>query len=158
MNKVSLKKIKLGFLLVVVLTACNSREVFFEYSTVNTSGWSKDSVYSFDVTIDDVSVPYNIYVNTRHSSQYPYQNLWLFIYKSEKSAIATKDTINFYLADQFGKWLGDGVGDLYSMPVLYQQNVKFPKKGNYRYQIGHGMRDSVLIGVSDIGIKIEKAE
>lgn len=158
MDKINLKKISLAFLIVVSLFSCSTNEVYFTYHSVNPSGWSKDSVYSFDVVIDDATVPYNIYVNTRNNSEYPYQNLWLFIYKSGNGAVAVKDTINFYLADDYGKWLGDGIGDLYNMPVLYQQDYKFPHKGTYRYQIGHGMRDMVLHGISDIGIKVEKAE
>ena len=66
------------------------------------------------------------------------------------------DTINFYLADQRGKWLGSGVGSVFEMPVLYQQSIRFPKAGNYRYELSHGMRDSVLIGINDIGLRVEK--
>jgi gliding motility-associated lipoprotein GldH len=69
--------------------------------------------------------------------------------------VVLRDSIEFYLADQRGKWLGSGVGAIVEMPVLYKQNVRFEQKGTYRYEIGHGMREDVLIGINDIGIRIE---
>ena len=97
-----------------------------------------------------------MYVNVRNRGGYPYQNLWLFLRKISPDKILTKDSIECYLADQRGKWLGSGIGSIMEMPVLYQQNVKFLKSGTYDYKIGHGMRDSILLGINDIGIRVEK--
>ncbi len=154
-----LKKNRIGFVaLLLALAACSQNEVFFNYQSVNVDGWSKDSVCVFDVKIDDASKVYNVYVNTRNVGEYPYQNIWLFVNKTSSDSVQISDTINFYLADEFGKWLGDGVGSVYNMPVLYQQNIRFPKAGTYRYEIQHGMRDSLLSGINDIGLKVEIAE
>jgi gliding motility-associated lipoprotein GldH len=132
--------------------------VFFKYQSVNVAGWSKDSTYTFDVKIDDSNVNYNIYVNTRNRGEYPYQNLWLFMSEKSPDNKIIGDSINFYLADDFGRWLGSGAGPIYNMPVLYRQNFRYAKPGTYRYQIRHGMRDSMLMGINDVGIKIEKVE
>lgn len=83
--------------------------------------------------------------------------LRLFIKTTSPDSVVTNDTIEFYLADEFGKWLGNGVGSVFNMPVLYQQNFKFPKKGVYHFDIQHGMRDSLLSGINNVGIKVEKA-
>ena len=150
---------KLFFLFIIIsLVSCVNNEVFFKYQPVNVNGWSKDSVFTFDVTIDAPNANYNFYVNTRNRGEYPYQNLWLFISEMGQDSTITKDSINFYLADDFGKWLGSGVGPIYNMPVLYRKSFRYSKPGRYRYQIQHGMRDSMLLGINDIGIKIEKAE
>lgn len=142
----------------LIFASCSKNEVYFKYQTVNETGWSKDSVYAFDINIEDPKSAYDFYINTRNRGEYPYQNLWLFINQIEKDSIVARDSINFYLADDFGKWLGSGVGPIYNMPVLYRQNFRFPKAGTYHYQIQHGMRDSMLIGINDVGIKIEKVE
>ena len=60
------------------------------------------------------------------------------------------------MADKRGKWLGKGVGSIFEMPVLYQQNVKFKNVGNYQYKIVHGMRDTILLGINDVGMRVEK--
>jgi gliding motility-associated lipoprotein GldH len=136
--------------------ACTSNDVYFQYKSVASKGWSKDSLYGFDIPITDTAAVYNVYVNVRNRGEYPYQNLWLFLSKSTPDKIQSKDSIECYLADQRGKWLGSGLGSIMEMPVLYQQNVRFKTKGTYHYKIVHGMRDSVLAGINDIGMRVEK--
>jgi gliding motility-associated lipoprotein GldH len=99
---------------------------------------------------------YDVYVNIRNRGDYPYQNLWLFLNKTTPDSLQSKDSIECYLADKRGKWLGTGIGSIKEMPVLYKQNVRFNKPGIYRYKIVQGMRDSILKGINDIGMRVEK--
>jgi len=140
----------------LVLAGCTSNDVFFQYTAVNPKGWSKDSLYCFDIPITDTLSYYNLYVNIRNRGEYPYQNLWLFLNKISPDKTQKKDSIECYLADQRGKWLGSGIGSVLEMPVLYQQNVRFKQAGIYHYKIVHGMRDTVLMGINDIGMRVEK--
>ncbi|MCE5331793.1 MAG: gliding motility lipoprotein GldH [Bacteroidales bacterium] len=158
MDKMPIPKIVVCFVMLIPLffVSCTSNDVYFQYRTVAPGGWSKDSLYAYDVSITDAAANYNVYVNIRNRGEYPNQNLWLFIRKITPDSVMSNDTINFYLADQRGKWLGSGVGPVFEMPVLYQQNIRFPKVGTYRYEIFHGMRDSVLPGINDVGLRVEK--
>ena len=138
--------------------SCQSNDVFFKYDAVNPKGWSKDSLYAFEVAILDTSALYNLYINVRNRGEYPYQNLWLFLQKTTPDSIQSADSIECYLADNRGKWLGSGIGSVYEMPILYQQNVRFKTIGIYTYKLVQGMRDSVLLGINDIGFKVEKVQ
>lgn len=140
----------------LTFAACKNNDVFFQYKAVNAKGWNKDSLYTFDIQISDTTSTYNVYVNVRNRGEYPYQNLWLFLDKTSPDKVEMKDSIECYLADQRGKWLGSGIGSVMEMPILYQENVRFTKSGIYRYKIVHGMRDTTLTGINDIGMRIEK--
>ncbi|ADQ80539.1 gliding motility-associated lipoprotein GldH [Paludibacter propionicigenes WB4] len=140
----------------LTFAACKNNDVFFQYKAVNAKGWNKDSLYTFDIQITDTTSTYNVYVNVRNRGEYPYQNLWLFLDKTSPDKVEMKDSIECYLADQRGKWLGSGIGSVMEMPILYQENVRFTKSGIYRYKIVHGMRDTTLTGINDIGMRIEK--
>jgi len=146
----------LAILISLTFLSCNSNDVFLSYKTIPLKGWGKDSLLTFDVAIKDTNVTYNLYVNVRNRGEYPYQNLWFFLSKKTPDNVLSKDSIECYLADKRGKWLGTGIGSVLEMPVLYQQKVKFNKAGIYQYKIAHGMRDSVLIGLNDIGFRVEK--
>jgi gliding motility-associated lipoprotein GldH len=135
--------------------SCTGADVFFEYKTIDTQGWNKDSVCTFNVNITDTQARYNVYINIRSQGNYPYQNLWLYLHKNNPYNKQIKDTVECYLADNRGKWLGKSVGSIIEMPVLYEQNVKFPVPGLYQYNIRHGMRNDLLIGVNDIGLRVE---
>ena len=145
-----------AILISLVIVSCSGNDVYFQYDSVNPKGWSKDSLYGFDIPITDTVALYNVYVNIRNRGEYPYQNLWLFLTKITPDSIESKDSIECYLADQRGKWLGKGLGSILEMPVLYQQKVRFKSSGIYHYKIVHGMRDSLLSGINDIGIRVEK--
>jgi len=142
----------------MLLVGCSGNDIYFQYNPVAVKGWSKDTAYVFNVPVSDTTATYNVYVNIRNRSDYPYQNLWLFLKKISPDTIQTKDSIECYLADQRGKWLGTGMGSIMEMPVLYQQNVRFNKAGTYRYEIVQGMRDTMLIGINDIGMRVEKVK
>jgi len=154
------KKMRNKLIWLILLTgltvSCTKSDVFFQFKTIAPQGWSKDSLYNFDVPITDSLAAYNIYVNIRNRGEYPYQNLWLFLRKTSPDSVQVSDTIECYLADQRGKWLGTGIGSIMEMPVLYEQNVRFKTTGIYRYQIIHGMREDVLTGINDIGLRVEK--
>lgn len=155
----SAKKMNRSFcaiLISLMAVACTGNDVYFQYDPVNPKGWSKDSLYGFDIQINDTIATYNVYVNVRNRGEYPYQNLWLFLNKTTPDKVFTKDSIECYLADKRGKWLGSGIGTIMEMPVLYQQNVRFNRKGIYHYQIIQGMRDSILLGINDVGMRVEK--
>ena len=151
-------KFLLVFILFAGLTACNQNEVYFKYQTLPASGWDKDSLKTFDFNITDTLKAYNLYINVRHTGSYPYQNLWLFLDTKDAKGKISRDTIECFLADQFGKWLGSGAGSLKEMPVFYKKQIHFPDSGTYQLKIGQGMRDSILIGVNDVGLKVETAD
>lgn len=142
--------------LIFLLFACNKRDVYMHYEHVDKGLWHKDSVMNFDIEIEDTITPYNLYINIRNRSEYPYQNMWLFVETLSHQKVLSRDTIEFYLADNKGKWLGTGVGAAFEMPVLYRQNLRFAKKGIYNFKVFHGMRDTVLKGVNDVGLHLEK--
>lgn len=153
-----LLKINKVLLLALVLSciSCSKNDVYSEFKTIQNGEWHKDSLKVFTANIIDSNPRYNVFLNIRNDNNYSYQNFWLFISTTSPDGIETKDTIECYLADQRGQWLGSGVGQLREMSVLYQEKIHFPKPGKYTIKLVHGMRDTVLTGIADIGVRIEK--
>ncbi len=143
----SLSQYLVIILISVSLISCVDNTVFSEYRTMPLSGWDADSVLAFSVSVPDTVSTYDIIVDVRHTTSYPYQNMWLFV---------NSDTIDFYLANQRGEWLGNGRGELREMPVLYKQNITFPTSDTCRFVIRQGMRNKNLKGIRDIGLIVQK--
>jgi gliding motility-associated lipoprotein GldH len=137
--------------LAVSLTSCHSDIVYSRFYSIPSDKWHVDSVAQFDYTIDDTAASYNVLVYVRHSELYPYQNMWLFVGDSLQ-----RDTIEFYLADDRGQWLGNKHHGFIEMPVLLEQNMHYVDTGTYHMILQHGMRDSLLRGVMDVGLEIVK--
>jgi len=140
-------------ILAVSLMSCRRGIVYTQFCSIPSEKWEIDEVAPFDYTIADAEADYRMLIYVRHTERYPYQNMWLFVEDGQRA-----DTIEFYLADDRGQWLGDKHNGFIEMPVLYEQTKHFADTGTYHLAIQHGMRDSVLRGVSDIGLEIIKVE
>ena len=68
------------------------------------------------------------------------------------------DTFECVLADQSGRWLGNGIGDLVDHRILLNEKRMFPIKGPYELTITQAMRDSELKGVYDVGFSLENTK
>ena len=144
----------LVILLAGMFTSCRHNIVYSEFISIPSGEWSIDSLPRFDFAIEDNKTSYDIILYVRHTERYPYQNMWLFVQDNRQHS----DTIEFYLADDRGRWLGDKHHGFIEMPVLYESNYHFPDTGKYCISVQHGLRDSVLRGVMDIGVEIVKGE
>jgi len=133
-----------------LLSSCRKGVVFSQFVPISSEGWEHNTLPEFVYTITDAEAAYRMLIYVRHTERYPYQNMWLFVRDNQ----GHRDTIEFYLADDRGQWLGDKHHGFIEMPVLLEENYHFPDTGCYRIAIQHGMRDSVLRGVTDIGLEI----
>ena len=146
------------FVLIVVALAiisCSRQPVYNEFSQLDPDGWSSDSSSIFQINMEDTSGVYDLTLHIRHTSAYPYQNLWLFVEQLSPDSQLVRDTISCVLADHAGKWLGTGSGSVYLFSVPLKKQYNFGKQGVYQYTVVHGMRDEILSGIQAVGLKLE---
>lgn len=147
------------FLLCVLLFySCDNKRIFEKNQEIPESGWNSNTVLKYDVDITDPATTANFYINVRNADGYPYSNLYLFIKTTFPNGKMSNDTLECILADDKGKWLGSGMGDIYDNQIPFKRNVRFPLAGKYSFEIQHGMRTEVLPLIMDIGLRIEKGE
>jgi gliding motility-associated lipoprotein GldH len=149
-----------AFLLLSVLffSSCNDNRIFEENKEIPESGWDSSNAVSFSVDIKDPATPANFYINVRNADGYPYSNLFLFVRTKFPDGKQSNDTLECMLADENGKWIGKGIGDIYDNRIPFKRNVRFPLPGTYIFEIRQGMRNSSVPLIMDIGLRIEKAE
>lgn len=146
----------ISLILLTGIVSCDRKRVFESYKELDKKGWNKDSVLVFNVLLADTIKNHNIYVNIRNKGTYAYSNLWLFLTIGSPDGVFKTDTVEFTLAEPSGKWKGSGIGGLHDNHIHYKNSVYFPHKGNYIFSIKQGMRDNVLTGIRDVGLRIEK--
>lgn len=142
----------------LLLVGCSGRTIYSHYEPLPYSGWDADSALVYDFSVADSSRYYDIVLNLRHGDNYPHQNFWVFAELYRDSVLLSSDTLDYYLADDRGRWLGNGFGSHHDMPMLLKQRFVFPFGGEYRISLRHGMRNDVLPGVTEVGITVDKAE
>jgi len=151
------KSIFLLPLLLLFFSSCGEEPFYEEYISVNDAGWIADSIASFELEVDDTVSAYRVVLTFRANNDYPHSNLYLFREILSEDGLEYRDTANFILADPYGKWLGDGMGELKTFARLFRrQPLRFNKKGTYRFRLEQAMRVDTLKGIKDIGISIYK--
>ena len=150
---------KIFFLLLVVsavFISCDRKRVFEENKVIPEGTWKVHEKFSFAVPIDDLISRYQVFINVRNAPEYPYSNLYVFLNTFIPDGKMSRDTIELTLADYDGRWLGSGMGSVKFSRFLLKNNVQFPEKGTYRFEIEQAMRVNDLKGIRDFGLRIEK--
>lgn len=143
-------------LLLTTLAACSKRVPYSQVDNIDGNGWHKDSVHSYTIDIDNTNDLYELDIVLRNDNTYPDQNLWLKVeWKDPQDSLHT-DTLNIFLADEFGRWRGRGIGSNYNNLILYKDSMTYDAVGTYEYRISHLMRHNTLNGLTQIGLQLMK--
>jgi len=132
--------------------------VFDKNKQLENAVWKSSDIVKFTVPLNDSVQPYNFYINIRNSTDYKYSNLYLFIKTFYPSGKISVDTVECYLADNEGKWLGKRSGKVVDNRILFRRAVQFRHTGTYSFEFEQAMRVDELSGIKDFGIRIEKFE
>ncbi|MFO7668209.1 MAG: gliding motility lipoprotein GldH [Bacteroidales bacterium] len=138
----------------VLLTACDPDMVYDHYTSFESGVWRWNDVAVFEIEITDTLSLHNIYLQVRHSTDYPLSNLYMFVNVKGPNGQFRRDTVNMILANSEGKWTGKGVGHLKELRLLYKSQTRFGMPGFYNFSIEQAMRKAEL-PVTDVGVRIE---
>ena len=145
------------FFVSIMLISCSYNNEVVSMNEVNGT-WDKKKELLFTMNIEDTSTPKNIIFVVRNNNDYPYSNLFLITYlKAENEKNFKIDTLNYIMAKPNGEWLGKGFGETKEILFQYKNQYKFPKKGKYIIGVKQGMRINSLVGIEDLGVKLENS-
>lgn len=139
-----------------LFAGCSPGTVFQQSEALPAEGWHMDHKVSFSLEVTDTLDLHELYVEVRNTTEYGYSNLYLFLDIDFPGKQLLRDTIECMLADRSGRWTGRGFGQIRSNSFLFRDDVWFPESGTYTFTIRQGMREEVLQGISDIGIRIDR--
>lgn len=144
-------------LLLCLLYGCDNPAVYDFFQPVEKATWEKSKTFYFTFDIKDKEVPYDLTVELRNNSLYPYRNIWIICKEELPVGPLQKDTMEYMLADEFGKWTGKGFS-LFSNSFPVKKAYYFPYTGRYTFSFTHNMTDDQLKGIHEIGFRVEKTE
>ena len=146
------------FFSLLFLICCNTNTVS-NYSVFVEDSWHADSIITFNHSVVDSITKHNLYLKIRHTTDFEYQNIFLFVDFQEK-----RDTIEIALSEKNGKWLGSGFGDIKEVEYCFAKEMIFNSKKTSKVTVEQAMRygDQPVItnlkGIIALGINIKKSE
>lgn len=143
-----------------LLTGCMESPYFQKDVTIPGYQWKYDYQPVFKVDIKDTSAMYHLYFIIRHTETYPFANLWMQIYTKEPNdTVFQQSRIEIPLAEESGKWLGRGMGEIWEQRMPITRNdapMIFKKPGTYEIKFEQNMRINPLPEVLQVGLRVEK--
>ena len=142
---------------VAVMTAACDKNVYYTVQQdVDETGWDMNDRLEFDVDVEDTLQLFDFYVDVRNSVHFPKANVFFFINTTFPDGSVAYDTLECPLADVEGHWYGRCTGRYVDSRFVFRRHVIFPRTGNYHFEVAHGMRDTSVVGLKSVGLRIEK--
>ena len=145
--------------LFMFLLACQNNKTQDHYHSFENEKWNTDSVVIFIFENVDTASSYDAHLKIRHSADYQFQNLFLFSELDEQ-----KDTLEIFLSEKSGKWLGKGFGDIKEVDVLILKDIRFNNVNKNSFSFEMAMRHNSLEkiteleGVVALGVSLHRNE
>ena len=140
-------------------TACKKEKVLFEKEYAwKDAQWHNSDTLNFDFDIADTMALYDLVLTVKHRTDYSFQNIYTQISTKFPSGERPKQLINVDLADNTGKWNGEGSGKTRTYDIDIQQNAFFNQSGKYTITLEQFMRTEALAGVESIALRVVDKE
>ena len=140
-----------------IVISCDMSVFYDEHKTIKDDVWNINDkmVFNVEVESDDLSDRYNFFVDLRNTKEYPYSNAFLFIKTTFPNGGYALDTMECPLTEPSGRWYGKVSSNHVDNRFYLRKEVIFPQEGMYRFEIFHGLRDSNVVGIKNVGLRIE---
>jgi gliding motility-associated lipoprotein GldH len=127
------------------------------------AGWPIEDPAVFSITPPDTLNAYDLFINMRNTSEYPFNNLYLISQIKFPFGKTITDTLEYQMADPQGRFLGAGSRDVFENKLWLKKGVRFRESGTYQILLKQAVRKNgevqgvpELKGVLDVGYSIEK--
>tara|TARA_B100000900_G_scaffold236673_1_gene200967 strand:+ start:809 stop:1267 length:459 start_codon:yes stop_codon:yes gene_type:complete len=147
------------FFLVVGFVSCQNENKKEVYHSFNNNTWNTDSIVSFELDNIDTTSSHDLYLMVRHTTNFKFQNLFLFTNFENQ-----QDTLELFLSEKSGRWLGKGSGEIKELKIRIKENVNFKENQDQIFSVEQAMRYEDLekiINLTEIvavGIGLYKSE
>ncbi len=153
-----MNKICAFLFLMIAFISCTADNSETQMKPIDGS-WKANAEQKIQFNINDAQNLKNIIFVVRNNNDYPYSNIRFIVnFTSLKTKKKQTDTLNYILARPNGEWMGTGFGSTKEILFQYKTDYKFPENGKYEIGIIQAMRKNPLLGIEDIGIKIQNTK
>ena len=139
---------------ILVMVSCDVHTLYDQQVTLPENGWLKNEAVKFDLDISDTITPYHFELTLRHTTNYRYSNLYIFLTTRFPEGKMSRDTIELVLAAPTGQWVGKGWGNLRDDDITLKSPLFFPQKGHYQFLVQQAMRTDTLNEITHLGLRL----
>jgi len=140
-----------------VLFSCEKMLLYEKSYAFDDHAWSQQTKPIFRFQIDDISKEYDFLLTIRTTTDYKYNNLWVYLNTKTPDGKSSREPFEIKIANPDGSWIGKKTGSIVEN-TLYFKRRKMPIKGTYIFQLEQGVTQSRIDQILDVGLLIQDAK
>lgn len=138
-----------------LFTSCTQPTFYEKVNKFENKTWKQNDIAEFDVNIDDTTAVYQFVLTLRTTTDYQYNNMWVFWTTTTPDGTVTREPFQFKITDNSGNWIGKKSGSIVENQLTFSER-KLPMKGKYKFRLEQAVTENVVDEVLDLGLSIEK--
>lgn len=119
---------------------------------IEDSAWRIADTARWHWDVADTMQSYDLSIEIRHSTNYPYANLYLFVEVVSPDGATLSDTLDYPLCAPSGEWYGEGFSNNRTVALPYRSSCRFARAGHYVFNVRQGMRRDPLEGIHEVSL------
>ena len=140
---------------ILFLVSCGKQPHYEKVYSFEGQKWDQDVKLEFVIDIKDISHDYDFTLSLRTTTDYKYNNLWVFLKTEAPDGNTGREPFEIIITNPDGSWVGNKTGTVVETP-LYFKSRKLPLKGKYKFTVEQGITESKIDEVLDLGFRVEK--
>lgn len=151
------KLVSLFILLSLFLVSCTDEAVYTKAFRFKNEQWNENVKPQFEVDIQDTTQRYDFIFTLRTTTDYAYNNLWIFLRTTPPFGKSVRKPYQIRTADTNGNWIGKKSGTIVEHQMIFKHR-KLPFKGKYKFQLEQAITEKSVDEVLDISLEVRISE
>ena len=144
----------LFILIATVLFSCSEAPFYEKAYSFKDQKWKQDHKLTYVVDIQDIDKVYDFTLSIRTTTDYKYNNLWLFMKTEAPDGSTGREPFEVLISNPDGSWIGTKTGTVVETPLSFRQR-KLPLKGKYTFTIEQGITESIVDEILDVVFRVD---
>lgn len=143
--------------MVMMLFSCSESPHYEKTYSFDNKTWEQNISLKHEVDIQDIDKEYDIILSLRTTTDFKYNNLWVFMKVTAPDGSTGREPFEFKISNPDGSWIGTKTGTIVETPLHFRRR-KLPMKGKYTFELEQGITESKVDEILDVIFTVELAK
>jgi gliding motility-associated lipoprotein GldH len=148
----------LFILICMFFPACKKQDGFILFHTLPNHTWSRFEKQEFDLMIDDISRPFDMYLIMRHDDTYPFDTLYINVIMEMPDGEERIAEYDFDVKDARGEFLSEKKDGYREITYVLRKGIRFNRQGQCSVEIENLIPRIEITGIRELGIRLERSK
>lgn len=155
-KEIKMRKASILIVLCLALFSCKEDSFYTKSYAFAHQEWNQDVKPVFKVNIQDTSILYDFVVTVRTTTDYAYNNLWIFLNTKPPHGQEVREPFEIKTTYPDGNWIGKKTGTIVEHELIFKRR-KVPFKGMYTFTFEQAITLKKVDEILDISMEVKRA-